>query len=300
MAMQVVVTRPAREAAAWVAALLAGGFDPVALPLLAFGPPAHADLLAAARLGVAGFDAVMFVSPQAVHAFLGDGFDKKSDSSLSGIDLFAINDDLRRGPLRCWAPGPGTAQALVRAGVPLARIDQPVADAAQFDSEALWAVVAPQVAAGSRVLVVRGELDTPAGLPAGGQGSGREWLADQCRAAGAAVQMCAAYRRQTPFWTPDMCAAARNAATNGAVWLFSSSEGVAHLAKLLPGQCWGEAIALTTHPRIAQAVSGLGFGQVQVCRPAQADVLQTLNNWPTSVPNSGQPGPLTPKMARTP
>ncbi len=300
MTLQVVVTRPAREAAAWVTTLSAAGFDPVALPLLAFDLPAHADLLDAARLGLAGFDAVMFVSPQAVQAFLGGNFDKNSALPLSLIDFVAINDDLKCGPLRCWAPGPGTAQALVRAGVPLARIDQPAPDAAQFDSEALWSVVAPQVVPGSRVLVVRGEVDTPAGLPAGGQGIGREWLADQCRAAGATVQMCAAYRRQTPSWTPDMCAAARLAATNGAVWLFSSSEGVAHLAKLLPDQRWDEAMALTTHPRIAQAVSGLGFGQVQVCRPAQADVLQTLNNWSASVPHSGQPGPLTPKMARTP
>lgn len=300
MTLQVVVTRPAHEAATWVAALSAAGFDPVALPLLAFGPPAHADRLNAARLGLAGFDAVMFVSPQAVHAFLGENFEQNSASPLLSIDFIAINNDFRRGPLRCWAPGPGTAQALVRAGVPLTRIDQPAPDAAQFDSEALWSVVAPQLATGSRVLVVRGEVDTPVGLPVSGQGVGREWLADQCRAAGATVQMCAAYRRQAPNWTPGMCAAARLAATNGAVWLFSSSEGVAHLAQLLPDQHWGGAMALTTHPRIAQAVSGLAFGQVQVCRPTQADVLQTLNNWPAGAPGSGQPGPLTPKMARTP
>lgn len=300
MTLQVVVTRPAREAAAWVTTLSVAGFDPVALPLLAFGPPAHADPLNAARQGLAGFDAVMFVSPQAVHAFLGENLEQNKASPLCCIDFIAINNDLKRGPSRCWAPGPGTAQALVRAGVPLARIDQPAPDAAQFDSEALWSVVAPQVIPGWRVLVVRGEVDIPAGLPAGGQGSGREWLADQCRAAGATVQMCAAYRRQTPSWTPNMCAAARLAATNGAVWLFSSSEGVAHLAQLLPDQRWGDAMALATHPRIAQAVSGLGFGQVRVCRPAQTDVLQTLHNWCTSAPTSRQPDPLTPKMARTP
>ena len=282
MTLQVVVTRPAREAAAWVPVLAHAGFDPLALPLLAFGPPADSGRLNAARMGLTGFDAVMFVSPQAVHAFLGKDIEINIGSAHSNIDFVAINDDLKRKRLRCWAPGPGTAQALVRAGVPLAHIDQPMPDAAQFDSEALWSVVGPQVVPGWRVLVVRGELDAPADVSRNGQGAGREWLADQCRAAGAVVHMCAAYKRQTPVWSPAMRAAARSTATNGAVWLFSSSEGVANLAQLLPDQHWGQAQALTTHPRIAHAVNGLGFGRVEVCRPAQADVLQTLNNWRNS------------------
>ena len=282
MTLQVVVTRPSREAAAWVPVLTEAGFDPLALPLLAFGPPVDSGRLNAVRTGLAEFDAVMFVSPQAVHAFLGKYFEINSSLSHSDVNFVAINDDLKRSSLRCWAPGPGTAQALERVGVPLARIDQPTSDAAQFDSEALWSVVRPQVVPGWRVLVVRGELDAPADVSMNGRGAGREWLADQCRAAGAVVHMCAAYKRQTPDWTPAMRAAARSAATNGAVWLFSSSEGAANLAKLLPDQHWAHAQALTTHPRIAHAVKGLGFGQVQVCRPAQSDVLQTLNNWRNS------------------
>jgi uroporphyrinogen-III synthase len=282
MTLQLVVTRPAREAAAWLPVLTQAGFDPLALPLLSFGPPSDSGRLNAARMGLAGFDAVMFVSPQAVHAFLGKDFELNSASALSYVDFVAINDDLKCIPLRCWAPGPGTAQALERMGVPWARIDQPTPDAAQFDSEALWSVVGPQVVPGWRVLVVRGELDVPADVSQNGQGAGREWLADQCRAAGAVVHMCVAYKRQTPDWSPAMRAAACSAATNGSVWLFSSSEGVANLAQLLPDQPWGQAQALTTHPRIAHAVKGLGFGRVEVCRPAQADVLQTLNNWRNS------------------
>lgn len=300
MTLQVVVTRPAREAAAWVTALSAAGFDPVALPLLAFGPPADAERLNAARTGLTGFDAVMFVSPQAVQAFLGEDSELKIASSLDGIDFEAIQNRLRNGAFRCWAPGPGTAQALARAGVPLARIDQPAPDAAQFDSEALWQVVAPQVAPGWRVLVVRGEAEAAAGATSGGQGTGREWLAHQCRAAGGTVHLCAAYRRQPPSWTPDMFASARVAASSGAVWLFSSSEGAACLARLLPDQRWAQALALATHPRIAQAVSGLGFGQVRVCRPAQADVLQTLNNWHHSGLPDGEGAPLASKMGCTP
>lgn len=202
MTLQLVVTRPAREALAWLPVLTQAGFDPLALPLLSFGPPSDSGRLNAARMGLAGFDAVMFVSPQAVHAFLGKDFEINSASAHSSVDFVAINDDLRRGPLRCWAPGPGTAQALERVGVPWARIDQPASDAAQFDSEALWSVVGPQVVQGWRVLVVRGELDVPADVSLNGQGAGREWLADQCCAAGAVVHMCVAYKRQKPDWSP--------------------------------------------------------------------------------------------------
>lgn len=299
MTRQVVVTRPASEATAWLTALQAAGFEPVALPLLAFGPPVRMDLLAAAQQSVQTFDAVMFVSPQAVQAFFDQNIKQKTDLAQSNKQSIAINSGKLTRIQRYWAPGPGTAQALVRAGIPAARIDQPPADASQFDSEALWAVVRAQVQAGTQVLVVRGEVQAAANLPQAGQGSGREWLADQCRAAGSTVHLCAAYRRQPPVWTPDQSAAAAKAASNGAVWLFSSSEGVAHLQALMPGQSWQRACALVTHPRIAQTVSAWGFGAVQVCRPTQADVLQTLNNGSFRLGQGGQPSGSAPKMGCT-
>ena len=59
-------------------------------------------------------------------------------------------------------------------GVDAACIDQPAADAAQFDSESLWAQVHHQIGPGDAVLIVRG---TEAG--AYQQGTGRDWLAQQ-------------------------------------------------------------------------------------------------------------------------
>jgi uroporphyrinogen-III synthase len=71
---------------------------------------------------------------------------------------------------------------------------------------------------------------------------------------------------------------ARAAATDGAVWLFSSSEAVANLQACLPGQDWGAARALTTHGRIAEAARAAGFGVVREARPALADILASLES----------------------
>jgi len=186
------------------------------------------------------------------------------------------------GHARYWAPGPGTARALVAAGAPAERIDAPPADAEQFDSEALWAVVAGQVSPGARILVVRGSSDAGAepasGADAPARGQGRDWLAQQCQQAGARVDWCVAYRRQRPLWSSERCAQACAAASDGSIWLFSSSEAIAHLGALLPGQDWHAACALTTHARIAQAARALGFGAVHQTRPALPDVVRALES----------------------
>ena len=181
---------------------------------------------------------------------------------------------------RAWAPGPGTAAALLRQGVPVDRIDQPAADAAQFDSEALWAGVASQVGPGHRLLVVRGvSAGSSSGVAAdSSKGSGREWLADQCRAAGGAVNWCVAYERRVPDWGEVERAQAVEWSGPQAVWLFSSTEAVNHLATLCPGVRWSGARALVTHQRIADAARDLGFGDVRSTRPAVAEVLHALES----------------------
>ena len=71
-APRVIVTRPAREAAHWVAQLGAHGIEAVALPLIAIGPCTDAALrqaLDAARANVCTYRALMFVSGNAVAHF---------------------------------------------------------------------------------------------------------------------------------------------------------------------------------------------------------------------------------------
>jgi uroporphyrinogen-III synthase len=267
---QLWVTRPHSEAILWAEALTQAGWPVKVLPLIRVGPPADlADraALVAARVRAPACDAILFVSTPAVQHF----FEGLNAAHWAGATT------------RFWAPGPATARALSnelrRLGIDSSRIDQPPAGAAQFDSEHLWPVVAPQVGHGRRVLVVRGTSgEAPGAGLAPGAGQGREWLLDRCRAAGAEVSSCAAYERRPPDWTPQMVAEARSGAAAGQLWLFSSSEALMHLMRGLPGTDWSRSGALCTHPRIAQAAREAGFGEVLESRPVLKDVLAALES----------------------
>jgi len=87
-----------------------------------------------------------------------------------------------------------------------------------------------------------------------------------------------AYVRAAPAWSDAQLAAAREAASDGSLWLFSSSEAASQLPLLLPGQDWSPARALATHPRIAEAVRALGFGSVQASRSGWDDVLASIES----------------------
>lgn len=264
---RVIVTRPAREAAHWVDQLTTHGLAAVALPLIAIGPctgPGAQQALRAARAERANYRAVMFVSGNAVVQF----FEPNTPDVHCSSWVLAPET-------RAWSPGPGTARALEQAGVPPTQIDGPAADAAQFDSEALWHQVSRQIRPGDRVLIVRGQS---AGAQGGTQGTGRDWLAQQIEAAGGQVAFVAAYERGAPHLTAAEVALAQQAAHDGSVWLLSSSEAVAHLAQALPAQRWAQAHALATHPRIAQAARQAGFGHVRECRPALGDVVASIES----------------------
>lgn len=260
--MRVIVTRPAREAQRWVQDLSALGLQAQALPLIQVGPAADATGVLQAWQHLGDYVGVMFVSGNAVDHF----FTLKQPLARVFIDGAAIKT-------RAWAPGPGTASALLRAGVAPQWLDSPAHDAGQFDSEALWQVVAAQVQPGSRVLIVRGGD----AVGSTGQGSGREWFANRVAQAGGQVDFVVSYQRLAPDFSAAERELATQAASNGAVWLFSSSEAVANLCAALPAQSWAHARALATHPRIALAAQQAGFGRVLESRPTQPDVVAALN-----------------------
>ena len=261
--MRVIVTRPLREAQRWVSDLSALGLEAQALPLIQVGPVDDPKDVLQAWQHLADYVGVMFVSGNAADYFF------KPNQAVGPVQQAweAIKT-------RAWATGPGTARALLRLGISPESLDAPSPNAAQFDSEALWQVVAAQVLPGSRVLIVRG-ADTVGSDPAG-QGSGREWFAQRVAQAGAQADFVVAYQRGAPHFSADEGALAHQAAIDGSVWLFSSSEAVTHLLALLPQQNWSRARALATHPRIAAAARQAGFGEVDETRPTLADVAAAL------------------------
>ncbi len=260
MPPRVLVTRPARECAHWVRQLNELGLRAEPLALIDIVPEPMVGTLAEARARLGDYHAAMFVSGNAV-----DGFCQSSQVVAS------IQQALAATETRAWSVGPGTRAALQRAGWPADRIDAPAEDAPQFDSESLWARVAPQARAGTRVLIVRG-------AGADGVAAGRDWLVAQLTAVGARVDQVAAYRRLPPRLGAAQQARARAAASDGSVWLFSSSEAIGNLCQCLPGTDWSAARALVTHPRIGEAARRAGFGAVHDTRPTLAAVAASIES----------------------
>jgi len=250
-----IVTRPAREAAQWVGQLQARGWAAQALPLIDIAPGPDRPALLQAWQTLAHFDALMFVSSNAVEQFF----------AARPADMPVPADAAKP---RWWVTGPGSQAALLGQGLPASAIDQPPAHATQLDSEALWAQVQPQLRPGMRVLIVRG---TVAGVGAGvhgpGPGQGRDWLGAQLVQAGAQLHWVVAYTRSAPDWDAARRDQVAQALAQEAVWLWSSSEALANLCAAFPGQNWQGAAAVATHPRIAQAAREAGFGRVALAGP---------------------------------
>lgn len=253
--MRVVLTRPAQDAARWSSALAQRGHEVLLLPLIDIVAVPDPTPLHEAWAALTRCDAAMFVSANAVLHF-----QAAARGATWPVDTQA------------WATGPGTATALRESQVPASLVMQPDADAAQLDSEALWARVGSQVRPGWRVLVVRGADE-------GGPAAGRDWLVRQLEAAGASVDQVAAYARSRPRWTDTQRAAARQAAGDGSVWVFSSSQALANLQALLPGQDWSAARVIATHARIGEAALQAGFGGVRIARGDLEAVARTLESF---------------------
>lgn len=237
----VIVTRPEREAAVWAAALQTHGLRTEILSLIQIAPLPDTSAMQALWHQVPQQLAVMFVSANAVRFFMAE--------RPAGLDL---------GACRAWSTGPGTEAALLACGWPADQIDSPAADTSQFDSEALWALLAPRVESmlGASVLLVRG-------ADAQGRMAGRNWLAQKLSEVGVQVQQTVAYVRQPPELSRHQLQRVVQAMTDGSRWLFSSSEAAQHLLQACPGLNLGQASALATHPRIAERLRLAGWGRVE-------------------------------------
>ena len=279
---RVIVTRPERECQQWVEQLQRSGFAAEALPLIEIGPaadPLDVQALQNAWDTLDTYTACLFVSGNAVSHFF------KINKSLApvrraqaAIKNVASEFSVSLPPqLRWMAPGPGTAAALLAAGVPASQIDGPALDAVQFDSQALWATVGgAHDWQGRRVLIVRGQtISDQRGESANAAATGRDWIARQWMAAGATVDFLRVYVRRAPQPSSAMLQRARAACSDGSVWLLSTSEAVDNLVAMGSIDL-SRALALATHPRIAEAARAAGWGEVMECRPQLEDITAAL------------------------
>jgi uroporphyrinogen-III synthase len=255
VALTVLVTRPAEQAADWVERLRAKGVNAHALPLIAIEPVADHGALHAAWQSLPQLALAMFVSPNAVAAF------------------FAARPHGAAWPptLRAGATGPGSVQALRAAGLAAERCVAPLQP--PFDSSALWARLQHEDWRGREVLIVRGD-------------GGRDEFASTLRAAGAQVRFVQAYRRAAPRWSAaeQALAAAALAAPASHLWLLSSGEALDHLAALLPNAPWHAARAVASHPRIAERARAAGFGRVIEAPPTLDALLAAIASVESSPP----------------
>ena len=248
--VRVIVTRPAAQAKAWVERLRERGIDAEALPLIEIAPAADATPLRSSWAELATCRLVVFVSANAV------------------LHFFAARPDQLAWPdgVDAAAPGAGTADALRAAGLAGSVIVTPAADAAQFDSESLWAQLQGRDWRGARVLVVRGD-------------GGRDWLAERLAAAGARVDTVGAYRRLAPaFAGAERERLDAAIAASDVVWLFSSSEAIVNLERAAGPGRWQAASAVATHPRIAARARSLGFGRVIEAGPGLDAVVACIQS----------------------
>lgn len=241
---QVVVTRPAGQAAHFAQALADLGAHPVLFPVLAIEPVQ--DILP--LLDVAGrleqFDLAVFVSPNAVH--------------------YALTEILAR---RLWPPGLKAATVGKSSERELARhgVQDVIAPVVRFDSEALLELPPLQAMGGKRVIVFRGD-------------GGRELLGDTLIQRGARVEYVSCYRRSKPDRDPAPLMKLWSDGKLDAMTI-TSSEGLRNLCDMIGqlGQAWlRKTPTFVPHARIAEQAMALGLKSVILTGPGDAGLLDGL------------------------
>jgi uroporphyrinogen-III synthase len=252
--MQVIVTRPAAQAARWVQLLAARAIDAAALPLIEISPAADKAALSLAWQELPRYRLVVFVSSNAALSF----FAQKPAPSAWPRDVLA------------GSTGPGTSSTLMELGVPREQLVEPSSTAVQFDSESLWSELGARDWRGANVLILRGH-------------GGRDWLTQTLRGQGAKVVHLAAYRRTAPRLSELEQGLLHRAIDEprSFVWYFSSSEAMGNLRALVPltnQDCWRRSRAIATHPRVAERAREMGFAQVLLSRPSLDAVVACIQS----------------------
>ena len=247
--LRVVVTRPARQAAALADRIRQAGGRPLLFPLLAITGPADPEALRPLLERLPDTDLLIFVSPNAVRYGL---------EQLAAYGGLPVNS-------RLACVGQGTARALEQ----LAGRAPDLLPAAGDDSEALLALPTLQQVDGLQVAIFRGQ-------------GGREQLAETLRARGAQVGYAEVYRRVRPDNDPEQLLGPLR---QGAIDIISVTSGEALDNLIEFGAPELETLQRTPlvvfHQRIADAARRRGFhGPLRICdQPGDDGLLETLRRW---------------------
>lgn len=225
----VVVTRPARQAAAFAQKLAALGASPIVFPAIVILPPSNRAELDAAHARLPEYDFAVFVSANAVEYAVPLG--TRWPASLVAL-----------------APGPGTAEVLASVGIRDARLPTTT-----FDSEGLLALPELSNIRGKRIVLFRGE------------GGGRDLLVDALLERGATVDVVGCYRRAVPSSGSEGLVQALRERRVQAITV-TSSEGVDNLWSVLGDE--GRRLVVqhpvfAPHARIASRVRALGMQAIE-------------------------------------
>jgi uroporphyrinogen-III synthase len=247
----IVVTRPAQQAQTLAALIRAAGGRALLFPVIEIADVADAQPLRAVLDRLDRFDLAIFVSPNAVD---------------TGMKLIATKPLPPR--LKIAAIGGGSAKALARFGV-----QEVIAPARRFDSEALLELPALAQVGGQRIVIFRGE-------------GGRDVLGATLAQRGALVEYAECYRRQRPQADVASLLQAWERGEAEAV-VVTSSEGVRNLFDMMgkAGRSWLQGMPLfAPHPRIAETARGLGAREALVTPPRDEGILAGLVDYFRALP----------------
>lgn len=234
----VVITRPPAQSAALAQRVAAIGRTAVLFPLLDIRPLPDQALLRETLSNLRRYALVAFVSPNAI------------DAAFAAMPAWPADVPLA-------IMGEGSRRALAAHGVTEsnARIFSP-ADAERTDSQTLLQVLDLVALRGREVLIVRGE-------------TGREYLGDALRAAGALVTQVAAYRRCAPVLDAAGRTQLVQLVESRNDWIVTSSEALRNLLQMVEQVMGADGVAkmqqqklLAPHVRIAETAHALGFRQI--------------------------------------
>ena len=239
----IVVTRPAGQAEALCAGIVARGGRPLKFPVIDIVPQPLTAELAALIDAIDSFDISFFVSPNAVQ---------------HGVAAVRAR---RAWPahLRVATVGRGSQQALRDLG-----FADVIAPSARFDSEAVLAL--PEFAAsavcGKRVAIFRGD-------------GGRDLLGVTLSQRGATIRYAGCYARRIPAMGAE---GLLNAGASIDALVLTSSEGVDNLAVMLGEgmRCVSDVPVFAPHPRICARAGEAGFTTVIETEAGDAGVLEAL------------------------